>query len=383
MKKKVLFISHYASRTGAPIVLLNLLQWLKANTSIAFEIIQVQEGPLLDDFHKIAPNNLFTSTMAQRKVHSLLNLFGLKTDITKGYWNGLIEKYSGRVGLIYSNTITNGEALDRLSGLNCPVICHVHEQELAIRFFGNRNLELVKQYTNHYIAASEQVKQNLILNHGIPEDKIDVVYSFIDVASLKNNFRDIRGELNIPADAAVVCGSGHGTIWNKGKDLFLQLTRIVNDKSAPSAVYFLWVGGSEDGMDIDRIQRDIRLTGIKQIVRFIEDVDDPYAYFNACDIFVSTSREDSFPLVCLEAAALGKPVLCFEGAGGMLEFVEDDAGYIIPYLDIKSMADRIIALTKDPALRIKIGLQAALKVKKRHDISVACPAFLEIIERFL
>ncbi|MDH6063711.1 hypothetical protein, partial [Umezakia ovalisporum] len=48
--------------------------------------------------------------------------------------------------------------------------------------------------------------------------------------------------------------------------------------------------------------------------------------------------------VCLEAASLGKPILCFDKAGGEPEFVEDDCGFIVPYLDLDAADMNLISL---------------------------------------
>jgi hypothetical protein len=37
--KKILFISHSAGRTGAPLMLLNFLTWVKENSDITFEAL--------------------------------------------------------------------------------------------------------------------------------------------------------------------------------------------------------------------------------------------------------------------------------------------------------------------------------------------------------
>jgi glycosyltransferase involved in cell wall biosynthesis len=83
----------------------------------------------------------------------------------------------------------------------------------------------------------------------------------------------------------------------------------------------------------------------------------------------------------LEAAALEKPIICFAGAGGMPEFVEDDCGFVVPYLDITAMAERVACLLDSPECRLKMGEAACRKVAQRHDISVAAPRIMEIIER--
>ena len=49
---KLLFISHEASRTGAPIVLLTFLKWLRKNTSHEIRIIMVRGGELSKEFNQ-------------------------------------------------------------------------------------------------------------------------------------------------------------------------------------------------------------------------------------------------------------------------------------------------------------------------------------------
>jgi glycosyltransferase involved in cell wall biosynthesis len=94
------------------------------------------------------------------------------------------------------------------------------------------------------------------------------------------------------------------------------------------------------------------------------------------------SREDPFPLVCLESASFSKPILCFEKAGGMAEFVENDCGFIVPFLDTETFADRILELYENPNRSKTLGENAAKKVRGNHDIEISAPKVLEIIERF-
>ena len=66
-KKTVLFISHEASRTGAPILLLTFLTWLKRHTEIPFEIILRQGGEITGDFEALAPVTLLSVQNAGRR----------------------------------------------------------------------------------------------------------------------------------------------------------------------------------------------------------------------------------------------------------------------------------------------------------------------------
>ena len=73
-------------------------------------------------------------------------------------------------------------------------------------------------------------------------------------------------------------------------------------------------------------------------VHFVGELENPHPLLNACDLFCLPSREDPFPLVMLEAGALGKPMVCFDGAGGAKEFAARGAGIVVPYLDVPAMA---------------------------------------------
>ena len=54
MPKKVLFISHDALRTGAPLFLLNLLKWFGTNSELTFRILLKNGGDLESEFQALA-----------------------------------------------------------------------------------------------------------------------------------------------------------------------------------------------------------------------------------------------------------------------------------------------------------------------------------------
>ena len=131
----------------------------------------------------------------------------------------------------------------------------------------------------------------------------------------------------------------------------------------------------------NELQQDVKAAGLEGIVHFVGSSPKPLDYFAAFDVFALTSREDPYPLVCLEAASFGKPILCFAGGGGEPEFVEDDCGFVVPYLDIEAMADRVLELMDSPELRQRLGTSARAKVRARHDIEIVAPRILEVIRQ--
>jgi glycosyltransferase involved in cell wall biosynthesis len=106
-------------------------------------------------------------------------------------------------------------------------------------------------------------------------------------------------------------------------------------------------------------------------------------HYCAMDAFALTSREDPFPLVVLEAADHGLPTLCFQDGGGANEFVRDDAGARVPYLDIAGFAAQIEALRHDRQRASRWGECARTRVRQQHRLDFQGPKLLLSLQRCL
>ena len=83
----------------------------------------------------------------------------------------------------------------------------------------------------------------------------------------------------------------------------------------------------------------------------------------------------------VEAAAMSIPIVCFLDAGGLPEFVGDDAGIAVPYLDVEAAASAVATLAASADLRQQLGQCAAGRVKAAHDIGAAGNRILGVINR--
>lgn len=328
-KPGIVFVSHEATRTGAPVFLLNLIRLLQSKLDISVYIVLREGGELLGQFQELGETFLLGGGPIPRSLVNKLKHQNIK--------------------LVYSNTITNGRVQDSLSALGVPIYCHVHELEHSIEhFFGGQNLRLVKSNTDIFLAGSGAVRSSLISKFDIPPEKIRLAYPFVNVESNIKTVSATNLPLKLPEGAFVV--GGCGTInWRKGPDLFIQLARqVINKAEVP--VHFVWVGGPTHGADFENLMHDVRSSGISSYVHFVGPVDDHLRYFAQFDAFALTSREDPFPLVALDAASLGIPVCCFQGAGGTPELVAHiGESYSVPYLDTNAMAVVLLKLVRDQA----------------------------------
>src|SRR5207245_8755034 len=78
------------------------------------------------------------------------------------------------------------------------------------------------------------------------------------------------------------------------------------------------------------------------------------------------SREDPFPTVVLEAMEAGLPVVAFAEAGGIGEILDSASGILVPYLDVKAMADAVRGLLVSRSMRTELGAHGRDRVRDLH-----------------
>ncbi len=368
----VVFIGHDATRTGAPLMYLYFLRWVRAHTPLAFEIVLVDGGPLVDDFAAVGPVTVLSELRRGRSARAG----------DRAVRRALAPLRAAPT--VYANSIASVRAFPylELPDGDRHVILHVHELEGALGTIDDEMLDQVLNVPDHFVAASDLVKRNLVERHGVPADRIDRHYEFIDVAALDEGRAaagpDLRGRLGIPADARIV-GAVGVCQWRKGPDLFVMLARILEPR-AGEHVHFVWLGADPASAETRALRADIERASLADRVHVVPAVADPGPWFRLFDVFALTSREDPFPLVCLEASLLGVPIVCFDNTG-MAEFAGDgDCGFVVEYLDVEAMAARVRALLDDEELRTQVGARASASVRERYDYSVGAPALHAALE---
>lgn len=87
------------------------------------------------------------------------------------------------------------------------------------------------------------------------------------------------------------------------------------------------------------------------------------ATYAAADAFVLPSLVEGFPLTALEAMACGLPVIVSEHTFGPDVVTDGTDGYVVPIRDSASIAHRLTQLAESPALRTRMGNNAAARAR--------------------
>ena len=388
---RVLFMSHAAERTGPPIILLHLARWLRANTDLDFELLFLQGGELEDEFRSLAPVWILDEWDPPRPavvLDSLAWKFGLERHaprIRAAALRWRMRKVTD-IDVVYVNTCGSVRPL-RYLGLRDPiVITHVHELSVGLDYhLPPEDLELIRTVTRHYIAVSDAVAAETVRVFGASPESVTRQYGFIELPpedAPANETLALRRSLGIPDDAPVVGAAGL-THWRKAPDLFVHAARLVRDRSTGPMPHFVWVGGDAGGPELDPVRYDIEHAGLTSHMHFLGHQADPIPWFRMFDVLLLPAREDAFPLVCLEAASMGVPIICFDN-GGMPEFVGDgERGFVVPYPDLDAMADRVITLLDDPHRRPQLGRAAEAKARAENGVAVGAAAIYRELQRWI
>jgi len=360
LRLRVLFVAHDAARAGAQVLLLEHMRWLARHAAVDMHLLLLRDGPLRPSFEAVCP----VLVCPPQRIAS-----------------PRIREWCGELDLIFGNTAVAAAAYPSLASLGVPMITHVHELEHSLQnFAGKTVLDAMTRHTARYIAASETVRQNLVDRHGIAPEEVQTIRAFITppavAPSESEDRRRWRQALGLPPDRLLVLGCGSRD-WRKGVDSFVEIARLVLSAPDCPKTTFVWIGGGRDPSIADPIAL-ARRHGLDRNVLFVGEQERPQTYYQAADLFVLPSREDPFPLVCLEAAACHVPTICFDGVGDMPAFVGQDGGFVVPREDVPAMAERVRQLLADADLRRQLGRQARENLLAWHTTDIAVPRILAL-----
>ncbi|HLM01518.1 MAG TPA: glycosyltransferase family 4 protein [Pyrinomonadaceae bacterium] len=378
--KRILFIGHEASRSGAPMILLHFLEWLKENdSSFEADLLLLQPGGDLEDEYRKVINTYVLPRKAEKPSLFRRGANFLRKKLLRAPGLPDLPVFTRRYDVVLGNTVISLEYLKLFRQKGFRTISWLHELDFAVNLFSREKFIELSADVDRFLVVSKAVEE-MLKRFGIRK-KTHQVYGFSKAGeplATAAGIEAVKKELGIPPDAFIVGASG--TIeWRKGADIFLQAARA--SAARCDDIYFLWVGGKSpySSAEYDRVRYDFERLGLKEKVIFTGLQKNPHKFYAAMDLFVLTSREDPFPLVCLEAASHGKPTICFDKAGGMTEFVGADAGAIVPYGDIEALCEKIIYFYENPDALRRTGEAARAKVNSEFSPEKSCARIKEVL----
>jgi glycosyltransferase involved in cell wall biosynthesis len=333
----ILFISHDFTLTGAPIILLNIVRYMR-DAGCSVVVVSPQEGPLLEVYrHERIP--------AIIDPHILVNPF--------------ISRHTlAPYDLVVPNTVLGWHCVHAVKSLGKPCVWLIQESEFGLRHILN---EVIHAQTAFWLADAvifpaeravaiyrglRRANPHLAVHYGIADIGQDHPQPLFERKSGKVYFVHV------------------GTVEHrKGPDTLIEsIKRLSSDIAAQVEVLLVGRFLFPDYADQMR-----KMAHSFENIHFTGEIPwkDALATMAGGDVFVCTSREETGPLVVFEALALGKPVISTR-VGAMEEILRDgENAYLIDVDDVEALTDRITDLVTHPEKREALG-RAARQTYEEH-----------------
>lgn len=236
-----------------------------------------------------------------------------------------------RADVWYLNTMTMPFLLPLAREAGVPVVTHFHELPLSFSFVKSTEMKALLDQSALLLGCSESTSEAL---RQVGAERVETLHSFIDPDRIRvpeGRPAELRRSLGIPPEAFVWVFSGT-TSERKGFDLLPDVALELADPN----VHLVWVGERlDDGAAWYTAQRCQR-AGPTPIHLVGKQTADYYAYLALGNGFALPSRQDPFPLVMLEAATLGLPIVAFP-SGGVREFVQAGMGEVVDSWNVRDL----------------------------------------------
>lgn len=218
------------------------------------------------------------------------------------------------------------------------------------------------------VTVSEAVKMELI-NIGIPDDRIRVIYHGIDLAK-KPAEEKKSSEL-------FVVGAISRLDKEKGVEYLLQAAKIAAEFI--NNLRIIIVGDGEERKNLEWLAKKLNL---EQKVLFVGWQNNPDEWLINFDVFVLPSiKRESFGLVLLQAMLCQKPVIASD-LGGVPEVVADQTtGLLVKPGDAGALAQAIIDLRRQPERMAQMGQAGYERVKEKFNLEKMVERYYQVFTR--
>jgi glycosyltransferase involved in cell wall biosynthesis len=226
-----------------------------------------------------------------------------------------------------------------------------------------------------FICASEAIRR-ILIGDGIPEARAVTVHEGIDLGHVDAAPRArLHEEFWLPHEAPIV-GNVAALVPHKGQRHLIEAAALVV-RQVPDA-RFVIAGEGELRPALERQIKEHRLEKHVLLTGFRPDV---LSLHKSFDIFVLSSTTEGLGTSLLDAMACGKPVVATT-AGGIPEVVLDGVtGRLVPPKDHEALADAIVTLLKDGALRKEFGEAGLARVRERYSAERMVQDTLRVYQR--
>jgi len=219
-------------------------------------------------------------------------------------------------------------------------------------------------FTDMIISVNETDRTRLIQRRMVSPDKVVTIYNGIDPArfELKGSQDEYKQRLGVDPRKPLVLQMGRLREQKAPRHFLLAADKAL--KEIPD-VQFALLGEGPLEPELRRLALELGIAPNVHFLGWREDVPETLA---AADVSVLTSLWEGLPYSVLESMAAGKPVVATSVNGSRELVVDSETGFLVPPRDPQAVAEKVIALLRDPELAAKMGKSGRRRVEERFSV---------------
>ena len=241
-----------------------------------------------------------------------------------------------------------------------------------------RRVRRLNRYADHFVANANCIKNVLVKEEGIAEERVTVLRNCIDIGQFQDTGENVRRSerrlLGLNRDYVV------GTVANlnrpiKRVDVFVRSAAAVVPE-VPSTDFAI-IGDGYLKPDLAELADEL---GIRDHVHFLGARTDVPKCLSCFDVAVNSSDSEGLSNAIIEYMAAGLPSVVTD-TGGNGELIDGHTcGRLVPTNDHGAMANAIIRYLKDVETRQSTGRRARERVETLYEQHTAVERQMDFYE---
>ena len=377
---KILMCSNSLNLTGAPLHQLEIALKLAKDGIVEPIIFSVNDGELREIYQQqniqvIVKDNPLEHIYQRHAYDTALTTFAQ-------------EIKSLNIDVMYINTLENFFMVDVAQMLNIPSVWNVHESEpwqTYFNRFGNeiaaRALECFR-YPYRIIFVSDATRNRYLpLNS---HHNFTVIHNGLDLellkkASAKWSRQEARSVLGVKEDEIVILLLGT-VCERKGQHDLIRALSFMPEEERQKIKCFL-VGDRPNlySLKLHELVKNLP-EEIQQRVEIVGETPETAKYYQAADIFVCTSRIESFPRVILEAMSYSLPIVTTPVFGIVEQVKPNINGLFYTPENPEELANVLTSLLIDEELRHKFATNAKYVLESLNNFAEMTETYGQIFQ---
>ena len=228
---------------------------------------------------------------------------------------------------------------------------------------------LVNGLVHKIIVVSKAVKEVVIRDEKVKNEKIQVIYNGIDLSRFNGTGPGLskRELFNVPEGAKIV-----GCVGNirpvKGHKYLIEAAGLI--KARVPEAHFIFIGGILQGQNKyeQSLQNLIEKKNIESCVHFLGRRTDIPEVLKLVDICVLPSLSEGLSNALLEYMAAGKAIVASRAGGNPELIIDQENGILVNQASVEELVEKLLWLLENDDECIRLGKRAQQDVKRKFSI---------------